>query len=287
MVDVLKVSNVSKKFAGNDFYSLRNINLTVEEGDIVGLIGKNGSGKSTLLKCITKTYIPTEGAITYRQHDLLKESNMLDDFGIMIETVFYPQLTVEENLNFYLSIHNKEEYKENIPNILKLVELYKHRNRKPGGFSFGMKQRLALAIALVAEPSFLILDEPFVGLDPVGIKRLISILRTWSQDRNVSMIISSHQLTELESICNRYVFIDSGSLSNINQQSITIVIELNGDVERLISDIKSYDVDYEGNKLYLSDKIGAEKLNGLLYTLSKNKLIQKLYPSVGLNKFFE
>lgn len=92
MVDVLKVSNVSKKFAGNDFYSLRNINLTVEEGDIVGLIGKNGFGKSTLLKCIAKIYIPTEGAITYRQHDLLKKSNMLDDFGIMIETVFYPQL---------------------------------------------------------------------------------------------------------------------------------------------------------------------------------------------------
>ena len=71
---------------------MRNINLTVEEGDIVGLIGKNGFGKSTLLKYIAKIYIPTEGAITYRQHDLLKKSNMLDDFGIMIETVFYPQL---------------------------------------------------------------------------------------------------------------------------------------------------------------------------------------------------
>ncbi len=226
MVDVLKVSNVSKKFAGNDFYSLRNINLTVEEGDIVGLIGKNGSGKSTLLKCITKTYIPTEGAITYRQHDLLKESNMLDDFGIMIETVFYPQLTVEENLNFYLSIHNKEEYKENIPNILKLVELYKHRNRKPGGFSFGMKQRLALAIALVAEPSFLILDEPFVGLDPKASFILKNKMKELC-DRGSSIFFSTHVLEVAEKLCDKVAILKDG------------VIVLEGDTDDILAQGKS------------------------------------------------
>ena len=214
----LKINNVSKKFKINNFYSLENINLEINDGDIVGLIGRNGAGKSTLLKLIAKSYIPTSGTIEYNGKNILKNYYILRNMGIMIEPVFYPYMTVEENLNFYLEVHGKQEFKKNIDSILELVDLAEKRYCRPETFSFGMKQRLSLAIVLADEPEFLILDEPFVGLDPYGVQELIEILRDWVRKRNISMIISSHQLSELESICNRFVMIEDGKMRNIQME---------------------------------------------------------------------
>ena len=194
---MLKIENLSKKFPGNDFYSLSDVSLEIEKGEIVGLIGKNGAGKSTLMKMMAKSQKPTSGKISYNGTDINSNDNGLEDFGIMIEPVFYPEMSVIDNLKFYLKLHGKKGLYPNIERTLKLVELWESRNRKPKGFSFGMKQRTALAIALVAEPDFLILDEPFVGLDPVGVQKLIDILKKWSSERQISMLISSHQLGEL------------------------------------------------------------------------------------------
>lgn len=215
-MSILKIDNLCKKFKKNDFYSLENINLQINDGDIVGLVGRNGAGKSTLLKLIAKSYIPTSGTIQYNGKNIFENDYVLNDVGIMIEPSFYSYMTVEENLNFYLDVHQKQEYKKNIDNILKLVDLEHKKYEKPEKFSFGMKQRLSLAIVLIDEPSFLILDEPFVGLDPYGIKEFIKILKKWVEKKNISMIISSHQLSELESICNRYIMIENGQLKKIN-----------------------------------------------------------------------
>lgn len=214
-MSTLKITNLSKKFHSNNFYSLENANLEINDGDIVGLIGRNGAGKSTLLKLIAKSYIPTSGTIEYNGKNIYQNDYVLRDAGIMIEPVFYPYMTVEENLNFYLDIHGKKEFKKNIDSILELVDLAGKKNIKPDNFSFGMKQRLSLAIVLVDEPGFLILDEPFVGLDPYGVQELLGILKGWAQQRNISMIISSHQLSELESICNRFMMIANGKLQDI------------------------------------------------------------------------
>lgn len=214
-MSTLKINNLSKKFRINDFYSLENVNLEINDGDIMGLVGRNGAGKSTLLKLIAKSYIPTSGTIEYNGNDIFKNDYILKDVGIMIEPVFYPYMTVKENLNFYLEVHGKQKFKKNIDNILELVDLSGKENSKPETFSFGMKQRLSLAIVLVDEPSFLILDEPFVGLDPYGVQELLEILEGWAQKRNISMIISSHQLNELESICNRFVMLEDGKMKNI------------------------------------------------------------------------
>ncbi len=215
-MSVLKISHLHKKFKKNDFFSLEDINLEINNGDIVGLVGRNGAGKSTLLKMLAKSYIPTSGSIEYNGKNIFENDCILNDVGIMIQPVFYSYMTVEENLNFYLDIHQKKEYKKNIDPILQLVDLKEKKHEKPENFSFGMKQRLSLAIVLIDEPSFLILDEPFVGLDPYGIKEFIHILKQWVSQKNISMIISSHQLSELESICNRYVAIDHGKLKEIN-----------------------------------------------------------------------
>lgn len=273
---MLKIENLSKKFSGNDFYSLKEVSMEIEKGEIVGLIGKNGAGKSTLMKLMAKSLKPTSGTIRYNGVDINTRDNVLTDFGIMIDPVFYPEMTVMDNLKFYLNLHGKQELLPNIEQTLKLVELWEARNRKPKGFSFGMKQRTALAIALVAEPDFLILDEPFVGLDPVGVEKLIGILKKWSSERQISMLISSHQLGELEALCNRYIYIDSGQLAGefegSGKPSLIVHLSPGSSLETFESEM----VKLDGDVLEIATAIGKNELNELLHYLSANQMIEGL-----------
>lgn len=276
---MLTIHNLSKKFAGNDFYSLRNVNLEINKGEIVGLIGKNGAGKSTLMKLIAKSLKPTEGEIYYNEVELSSKDCLLQDVGIMIDPVFYPEMTVEDNLKFYLRLHNKKELYKNIEPTLRLVELWEVRKRKPKNFSFGMKQRTALAIALVAEPNFLILDEPFVGLDPIGVQKLILILKEWASQRKISMLISSHQLSELESLCDRYVYIESGCLADefSKPSGRDVLIELIDDEN--ISILESYlsDTVYiENQYLVISSQCSRGELNKVLQFLGEKQMISSI-----------
>lgn len=290
---IIEVRNLGKKYRKNDFYSLKNANFTIEEGDIVGLVGKNGSGKSTLLKCLAKSQKPTEGTILFNGKDILQDDNVLKDFGIMIEPVFFPQISVEENLKLYLKIHKKEQYYDNIEKILRLVGLWDAKNRKPMDFSFGMKQRTALALALITEPKFVLLDEPFVGLDPIGVKNLLNILKQWSKINKTSMIISSHQLSELEELCTRYLFIESGTINDkINTEQNSIVIELNDllkkeDKSFVQSVVSTYNLYYMDNKIEIVNSISNENLNSILERLASAKLIKNvLSKQDSLEKLF-
>lgn len=276
---MLTIHNLSKKFAGNDFYSLRNVNLEINKGEIVGLIGKNGAGKSTLMKLIAKSLKPTEGEIYYNEVELSSKDCLLQDVGIMIDPVFYPEMTVEDNLKFYLRLHNKKELYKNIEPTLRLVELWEVRKRKPKNFSFGMKQRTALAIALVAEPNFLILDEPFVGLDPIGVQKLILILKEWASQRKISMLISSHQLSELESLCDRYVYIESGCLADefSKPSGRDVLIELIDDVNSSILESYLSDTVYlEDQYLVLSSQCSRGELNKVLQFLGEKQMISSI-----------
>lgn len=276
---MLTIHNLSKKFAGNDFYSLKNVNLEINKGEIVGLIGKNGAGKSTLMKLIAKSLKPTEGEIYYNEVELSSKDCLLQDVGIMIDPVFYPEMTVEDNLKFYLRLHNKKELYTNIEPTLRLVELWEVRKRKPKNFSFGMKQRTALAIALVAEPNFLILDEPFVGLDPIGVQKLILILKEWASQRKISMLISSHQLSELESLCDRYVYIESGCLADefSKPSGRDVLIELIDDVNSSILEYYLSDTVYlEDQYLVLSSQSSREELNKVLQFLGEKQMISSI-----------
>lgn len=276
---MLTIHNLSKKFAGNDFYSLKNVNLEINKGEIVGLIGKNGAGKSTLMKLIAKSLKPTEGEIYYNEVELSSKDCLLQDVGIMIDPVFYPEMTVEDNLKFYLRLHNKKELYKNIEPTLRLVELWEVRKRKPKNFSFGMKQRTALAIALVAEPNFLILDEPFVGLDPIGVQKLILILKEWASQRKISMLISSHQLSELESLCDRYVYIESGCLADefSKPSGRDVLIELIDDVNSSILESYLSDTVYiENQYLVISSQCSREELNKVLQFLGEKQMISSI-----------
>lgn len=279
---IIEVKGLGKKYKGNAFYSLENATFTIEEGDIIGLVGKNGSGKSTLLKILAKSQNPTEGNVFFNGRDIFKEDNILKDFGIMIEPVFFPQISVEENLKLYLKIHKKEQYQDNIEQILKLVGLWEAKDRKPIDFSFGMKQRTALALALVTEPQFVLLDEPFVGLDPIGVKNLLEILKQWSKVNKTSMIISSHQLAELEDLCTRYLFIESGIIDDkISTEQNSIIIELNeifrDEDNHLIENlVKKYSLKYSENNIEIDNSVNNEALNSILEQLAVAKLINNV-----------
>ena len=279
---IIEVKGLGKRYKGNDFYSLKNANFTIEEGDIVGLVGKNGSEKSTLLKLLAKSQNPTEGTVFFNGKDIFKEDNILRDFGIMIEPVFFPQISVEENVKLYLKIHKKEQYQDNIEKTLKLVGLWEAKNRKPVDFSFGMKQRTALALALVTEPRFVLLDEPFVGLDPIGVRNLLDILKQWSKVNKTSMIIFSHQLAELEELCTRYLFIESGTIDDkISAEHNSIIIELN----EMISEedghfienlVKNYYLKYSENCIEIDNSVNNKALNAILEQLAVAKLIKNV-----------
>lgn len=286
--NMLQIRNLSKKYKGNSFYSLQNATFNVNQGDIVGLIGKNGSGKSTLLKLIAKSITPSSGTILYDNQDIYQNVNMLKDFGIMIEPVFYPDMTAVENLEFYLDLHRKKDCYDNIQKTLELVNLWEARNRKPRSFSFGMKRRMALAIALVAEPDFLLLDEPFVGLDPIGVQQLIDILQKWSKERNVSMIISSHQLGELEAICNRYIYIDEGQLAEEfeTNPSSSVIVELSNNVQVL--HLPESVIVKDNCHIEIPTNLSSSELNSIWYLLSKESLIKTITISeTHLRDFFK
>jgi ABC-2 type transport system ATP-binding protein len=276
---MLKINNLSKQFPGNDFYSLQDVTMEIKKGEIVGLIGKNGAGKSTLMKMMAKSLKPTSGTITYYDVDINSRDNILVDFGIMIDPVFYPEMSVVDNLKFYLKLHGKEELYPNIESTLKLVELWEARHSKPKGFSFGMKQRTALAIALVAEPDFLILDEPFVGLDPIGVQKLIDILKKWSSERQISMLISSHQLGELEALCSRYVYIKDGKLADAfegtEHPSVIVHLDQTKNID-IINPLLSDTVNRKDNQLEVSVGTNPELLNQIFGVLGQQELILKI-----------
>ena len=204
---VLEVSNLSKSFGKRKI--LNNINLTMYEGDIVGLIGPNGAGKTTLIKTILKLYKADSGKIKICGYDIQKDlEKALSKTGSIIESPdMYLNLTGKKNLQI-TALMNDIKDKEYIDEMVKFVGLDDRIHDKIKKYSLGMKQRLALANALIKKPKLLILDEPTNGLDPRGIKELRSMLKKISTEQNMSLLISSHILSEVENICYRVMIID-------------------------------------------------------------------------------
>lgn len=208
---VLEVSNLSKSFGKRKV--LDNINLTIHEGDIVGLIGPNGAGKTTLIKTILSLYKSNFGSVRICGFDTKKDlEKALSKTGSIIENPdMYLNLSGKKNLKITALINNIKD-KNYIDEMVKFVGLSDRINDKVKKYSLGMKQRLALANALIKKPKLLILDEPTNGLDPYGIKELRMILKKISEEENISILISSHILSEVENICDRVVIIDKGNI---------------------------------------------------------------------------
>jgi ABC-2 type transport system ATP-binding protein len=208
---ILKTNNLKKSY--NGINALNDVSLTLEAGKIYGLIGQNGAGKSTFMKLVTGLSFPTSGSIELFGHVGEKELQLeRKRIGAMIE---YPSLvsnmTAKDNLRFHRimkGIPNKEIEDE----LLELVGLSDTGKKKAKNFSLGMKQRLGIAIALIGNPELLILDEPINGLDPLGVVEIRNLLKKLCEEKQVTILISSHNLPELYQTATDYIIIHKGKI---------------------------------------------------------------------------
>ena len=208
---VVKSQKLNKRYG--ETAALKDVNITVKKGSIYGLVGNNGAGKTTFLKVLTGQTKADSGTFT-----LLGEDNeagyqkVRRRTGAIIENPgFYPKLTAKQNLEYY-RIQRGIPGKEIVDEMLRMVGLEHAAKKKFENLSLGMKQRLGIALALMGEPEFLILDEPINGLDPSGIIEIRNLLLKLNREKNVTILISSHILTELENIATDYGFLNKGEL---------------------------------------------------------------------------
>lgn len=206
---VLQTNNLTKKY--KDFVALDSASITIHKGDIYGLIGRNGAGKTTLMKLVTTLTTKSGGSFSlFGKEEELTESKRR--IGCLIESpAFFDNLTAYQNLKYY-SIQKGIVDEKQIDKVLKTVDLYKERNKKFKKFSLGMKQRLGIAFAILDNPDFIILDEPINGLDPIGIKEIRDTLKRLNEEEKITILISSHILSELYLIANHFCFIDKGRI---------------------------------------------------------------------------
>lgn len=208
---VLQTHNLTKKY--KNFTALDNVNITIKKGDIYGLIGRNGAGKTTLMKLITTLSSPTSGTFT-----LFGTSSDNDDIfdnkqrvGSLIENpAFYPNLSAYDNLKYYALQRGFTDLSQ-IDKVLKMVNLTNTGKKKAKNFSLGMKQRLGIALAILNNPDFVVLDEPINGLDPIGISELRNTFKNLANN-GVTLLISSHILSELYVLSTKFGFIENGKL---------------------------------------------------------------------------
>lgn len=205
---VLATKGLTKRYGSH--LAVDRAELQVEKGQIYGLVGRNGAGKTTIIRMITGQTTPTAGEISLfgaTGKDLLK---LRARTGVMVETPsFYPYLTARQNLEYY-RIQRGIPGKGTVDQVLEETDLADTGKKVFKNFSLGMKQRLGLALALMNRPDFLLLDEPINGLDPEGIVEFRNLLLKLNQERQTTILISSHILPELANLATCYGFIDKG-----------------------------------------------------------------------------
>lgn len=208
---ICKTTNLSKKYKNINILS--DINIEIRRGDIYGLIGENGAGKTTLIRILTGLASKSDGKIVlFGKDDEKALANVRKKIGAIIESpALYLEMTAKQNLEFQ-RIQKGIPDKNCVDEVLSLVNLNDTGNKKAKNFSLGMKQRLGLAISLLGEPELLILDEPVNGLDPTGIKELRELLIRLNKERNITIIISSHILSELHKLATCFGIIHKGKL---------------------------------------------------------------------------
>ncbi len=208
---VLEVKHLQKSYGRHEV--LKDISFMVKQGEIVGLLGKNGSGKTTMIKSVLGL-LKHSGEIYFEGKRLdWRDTHTMNRIGVLVDTAFFEDMSAYDNLRIimmYTPNRNNSHMRKDIMELLAFVGLEKNAKEKVRGFSFGMKQRLALAQALINEPKLLILDEPFVGLDPLGIVLVKEKLIELCKQKRTSIIFSSHQLSEVEELSEDLVVIEDG-----------------------------------------------------------------------------
>lgn len=290
--NVVEINSLCKTY--KDTKAVSHVNMTIKKGDVYGFIGRNGAGKSTTLKMIVGLIFPTSGQIK-----LFGESrNKFTDrrIGSLIENPgLYPNLSAYDNMELKAIAMGLKD-KEKIIELLNLVKLDFKSKKIVKKFSLGMKQRLAIALALLGNPDLLILDEPINGLDPEGIRQIREVIQYLNENKKMTIIISSHILGELSKVATRYGIIRDGqmieeiSAKELDQKCRDYLLLKVEQVEKAIplleNDLGIYDyIVHENNEIRIYDNIESSKIN-LVLTKHNIKINQIYYQKQDLESYF-
>ena len=212
--NIVELRNLTKQYGSQR--ALDDVSFSIKKGSIVGLIGPNGAGKTTIMKTMGGLIFPTSGEIElYGATDEAGLNHARSRMSFMIETPYEKEkMSARDNLE-------KQRRQKGIPDkgrideVLRIVNLEGTGKKMVKNFSLGMRQRLGLANALLAKPEFMVLDEPINGLDPEGIVEIRELFRKLNKEENITMVISSHILSELSLLCSDYIFINQGKIRGI------------------------------------------------------------------------
>ncbi len=218
-MEAIRLEQVSKGLGKRDI--LRDVSFAVETGDVFGFLGPNGAGKTTTIRVILGLFTPDSGRVEVLGRDVQREPEVKRHVGFVLEADgLYDNLTARENLAYYGEIYGMTNIADRIDEVLEAVSLFDRADDRVGKYSKGMRQRLALARAVLHDPELLILDEPTAGLDPTGQMEIRELILDMAR-RGKTVFLSSHNLDEVERICSRIAIIHKGE------------IKLCGEVEKL------------------------------------------------------
>ncbi len=215
---ILSCKNLSKRFGKK--LAVDNASFELEPGDILGLIGPNGAGKSTLLKMIVGLIWPNSGSVNICGYDVYQQHRLaMANIGAIIEwPAFHDELSARTNLKILSGGYGKE-YEQKLNDIAEFIDIKDYLDQKVNSFSTGMKQRLGIALALLPDSKFIILDEPTNGLDPGGIIEIRSIIREYNRQFGTTILVTSHMLGEIENICSKVIIINEGKIISSGNMS--------------------------------------------------------------------
>lgn len=287
---ILKCENLNKSFGKKKI--LKDVSFTIKKGDILGFIGPNGSGKTTTIKLILGLNSIDSGNVTINGFDIRKDfESAIKGVGAIVENPdMYMYLSGYENLKLVANMYNVSSSK--IDEVVKLVKLEGRIKDKVSKYSLGMRQRLGIAQALINSPNLLILDEPTNGLDPEGIKELRDLLKNLAKKENIAVLISSHNLAELDSFCNKVCIIQNGTIIESNEvkklkkevSNSTYIFEVSNStlVNNIIDNIKVLD------STHFSIKSKKEEIPNIITKLINNNiLIYEVYENkISLEEAF-
>ena len=231
MRDIIRLEGISKQLGKREI--LRDVSFTVKQGDIFGYLGPNGAGKTTTIRILLGLLRPTSGKATILGEDVSRDEARRKVGFVLESDGLYDNKTAEENLWYYARIYGMAKPAERIDRILNLVELWDRAKDKVGTYSKGMRQRLALARAMTHNPELLVLDEPTAGVDPSGQIEVREVILNMAHKEGRTIFLSSHNLDEVQRICNRIALIDRGE------------IKLYGELEQLQREMSGNEVEIE------------------------------------------
>lgn len=231
---ILQVSNINKSFGR--VRALRDVSFSVARGSIIGLVGPNGAGKSTTMKVITGVTAPDVGEVKVAGETVtMQHRHVLAKVGALIENPgLYAYMTGWDNLKLYAEVAGISDNK--ITEIVTQLGLIEFINKKVKTYSWGMKQRVGVALAMVNDPDLLLLDEPLNGMDPVSAEAVKAVLRDW-RDAGKTILISSHTVRDLEGLVDDYIFIDRGEIISRDEILTAADGKVDPDLEEMFADV--------------------------------------------------